>query len=573
MIDLTANPFYLSNADIAWVEETLGKMTAEEKVAQLFCVTGSYQAPAESAAFIRRVKPGAYMHRAGDSGLIRAANLAMQEASDIPLLLAANLESGGNGISTGGTYFGKPMQAAATGNSLNAYRLGLVCAREGGALGCNWTFGPVCDIDLNWRNPITNVRTFGSDPDTMRAFASAYMRGVVDAGAGMAVCLKHFPGDGVDERDHHLLATVNTLGAKEWEASFGATYSALIRQGAQAVMAGHILQPAMSRALSPGIRDGEILPASTSRLMLTGLLRERMGFNGLIVTDATPMVGFSAMMTRKEALQASLAAGADMLLFTRNLGEDFAAILDGLNAGTISMERIDGAVTRILALKASLRLHRKAAEGRLVPPAEAMDVIGCGEHVSWARECADGAITLVKDNQGLLPLSPARTRRVRLVVLGEEDSGAFGDNGFVGDGLAAALGDAGFDVRIYDMKTLEHGEIFTDGIGELKRKFDLCVIAANIAAGSNYTTRRVEWVRLMAANAPWFSRDIPTLFISFANPYHMIDVPYISTFINCYSNNPFCVEAVVRKLLGESPFRGKSPVDVWCGGVWGAKTM
>ncbi len=573
MIDLRAKPFYLSADDIDWVRDTLRGMTLRDKVAQLFCVTSGLTDPEELADLISRVKPGGYMHRAGESATIRSAHVAMQDASDIPLLLAANLESGGNGISTQGTHFATAMQTAATGDAQNAYRLGLISAGEAGALGCNWAFAPVVDIDFNRRNPITNVRTFGSDPATVLAFGSAYMKGVRDSGAEMAVSLKHFPGDGVDERDQHLLSTVNSLSALEWEDSFGKVYRSLIAQGAQTVMAGHILQPAMERKLCPGIRDEDILPASLSRNMMTGLLRGQLGFNGLIVTDATPMVGFTSVLSRKQAIQSALTGGADMLLFCKDLEEDFAAVFDGLSSGSVTPQRVDDAVTRVLALKAALKLHSKKQAGRLIPPPEAMAVIGCEEHVSWAKQCADEAVTLIKDNQGLLPISPERTRRLRLVVLGEEESGAFGDNRLIGDDLAARLAREGFDVHAYDGATMENGEVFHSGVNSLKGKFDLCVIAANISTGSNHTSRRVEWIPLMAANAPWFSRDIPTMFISFANPYHMVDVPYISTFINCYSNNSYCVAACVDKLVGKGGFRGISPVDAWCGDVWGAKLM
>jgi beta-N-acetylhexosaminidase len=179
----------------------------------------------------------------------------------------------------------------------------------------------------------------------------------------------------------------------------------------------------------------------------------------------------------------------------------------------------------------------------------------------------------VKDNQNLLPISPSKTPRIRLTVLGERESGTFGDNGTIGGLLKEELEKTGFQVSLYDYETLEHGEIFTSGVADLKKKFDLSMVAANVPTGSNNTSRRVDWVTLMAADEPWYTREIPTMFISFCNPYHMVDVPFISTFVNCYSSNPACVEEAVRKLTGQSPFRGKSPVDPWCGGIWGAKFM
>lgn len=569
MTALSQAPFHLDAEALNWVRTTLAGMSLTDKVGQVFCLTSVVTDAASLAAFVKKARPGAYMHRAGDSRGIREANLAMQTASEVPLLLAANLESGGNGISLEGTYYAKPLQIAATGKMHHAVRLGLVSAREAAALGCNWSFAPVADIDFNWRNPITNVRTFGAHPEQVAAYCAAYLQGVRESGAPLAVCPKHFPGDGVDERDHHLLASVNSLDEKAWEASFGLVYRRLIASGAPSIMAGHILQPALTRALSPGIADQDILPASVSHELLQGLLRDKLGFQGLIVTDATPMVGFQAALPRAQALRAALMAGADMLLFSKNLEEDYGAILDGLRDGSVTVERLDEAISRVLALKASLGLHRLQEKGLLVPGEEALEIIGCREHRAWALACARDALTLVRNREGVLPLSTEKHKRIRLVVLGEGESGSFGDNAFIAGPLAEALRKAGFEVSLYDEATLERGEIFTAGIADLKQKFDLCLIAANVAAGSNLTTRRLDWIPLMAANAPWFSQDIPTVFVSFANPYHLFDVPYLDTFINCYSNDPATVEVLVDALVHKRPFPGNSPVSLCCGGAWG----
>ncbi len=572
-MNLMNKPFYLSAEDIAWVEETLKAMSIEEKIGQIFCVTDVLTDTEELKAFIRKYKPGGFMYRTGKATEIQEAQRAMQEETKIPLLLACNLESGGNGVAVNGTFFGKEMEIAATDETMQAERLGLVCGREGSAAGCNWAFAPIIDIDFNWRNPITNVRTFGSDPDRVLRMSRAYMDGIAKSGAQMAVCIKHFPGDGVDERDQHLLPTVNSLSVSEWEKTYGRIYRELIEKGAQTVMVGHILQPELTKKMCPGIKDEEILPASTNKYLMTDYLREQMGFEGLITTDATPMVGFTGMLSRKDAIAHAIMGGADVILFCKSIDEDFAGVKEYLEKGIITQERLDEAITRQLALKASLKLHIKQKENTLVPGREALFCIGCREHEEWARECADKAITLVKDNQNLLPVSPAKTKRIRLTVLGEEQTGAFGDNGFIAEKLKTELEKAGFEVAMYDYETMEHGEIFSSGVKDMQKKFDLSIIAANIPTGSNNTTRRVEWITLMAANEPWYVKEIPTMFISFCNPYHMFDVPFISTFINCYSSSSYCVEAAVKKLLGESKFTGKNPVDPWCGGIWGADFM
>lgn len=313
-----------------------------------------------------------------------------------------------------------------------------------------------------------------------------------------------------------------------------------------------------------------MLPGSTSKELVAGVLRGQLGFQGLVVTDATPMVGFSMALSRANALVAALNAGVDMLLFCKNMEEDIGSIREALQDGRLSWKRVEEAVTRILATKAHLGLPEKRKLGTLFPGN--MSVLGCEKHQVWAKECAEKAVTLVKDNQNLLPISPKKTPRIRLTVLGEGKTGSFGESSSVAQPLKAALERAGFLVSLFDYATLEQGEIFTAGVGDLKGKFDLSIVAANVATGSNNTTRRLDWVTLMAADEPWYTRDIPTLFVSFCNPYHMIDVPFISTFVNCYCDNQATVEACVKKLIGRDIFVGKSPIDPWCG-VWGARFL
>lgn len=568
MPDLSKAPFFLEKKEIEWIEQTILKMTLDEKIGQVFCLTGMMTEPEELALMLEKYHPGAFMYRSAPAVQVQKAQRYLQENSKIPLLLAANLESGGNGVAEEGTFFGKQMQVAATDDVKNAYRLGKICNREAGVCGSNWSFAPIVDVDFNWRNPITNVRTYGDDPDKVLRMAAAYIEGLKDGGYPMAACIKHFPGDGVDERDQHLLPTVNSLSCEEWEKSFGKIYRTLIDKNVLTVMAGHIIQPAITRKYAPDISDKEILPASTNRYLLTNFLREELGFQGLITTDATAMVGYSALNKRSECLPMSLAAGCDMLLFCKNAEEDYESIKRGLENGILTMERLEEAIRRILAVKMKLGLLTKSRQ-EIVPNEPPESVIGTKEHCQWAEECADAAVTLVKDTQNLLPISARKYPRIRMTVLGEDGNGGFGDNQKVAQALKETLEQEGFEVKVYDDKTLECGEIFESGIADLQKKFDLSLVVANVANASNNTTRRLDWITIMAANEPWYMKDIPTMFVSFANPYHIVDVPFISTFVNCYSSNRYSVEAFVNKIVGKSEFKGTSPTDPFCG-IWGA---
>lgn len=564
MIDLKKKPFNLDDSDISWVKDTLNSMTLKEKIGQLFCPVGTTSNEEELKDFLKEYNPGGMMYRPSEGNEIRITHKTLQDNSKIPLLLAANLEAGGNGIAVNGTYYGKQMQVAATDDKELAYKLGIICGREGRAVGCNWAFAPIVDIDMNFRNPITNVRTFGSNPNRVLEMAKEYMRGINEN--GVIATIKHFPGDGVDERDQHLLSSVNSLSVDEWDKTFGKVYKGMIDEGAQCVMVGHILLPNYSKMLNPNLSDEEIMPATLSKELLNGLLREKLGFNGLIVTDATPMIGFNVAERREIAVPKAIASGCDVFLFNKNIKEDFEFMINGVESGIVTEERINEAVTRILATKAALGLHKNK---QLLEEKE-LQILKCNEHEEWAKECADKSVTLVKDTQNLLPISPKKYKRVRLYIIGEENNGGFKDGSSATFKIKGKLESEGFEVDIYDNKKLDFREIFEGGINELKSKYDLVIYVANVETASNQTTVRIDWIHLMAANAPWFVKDIPTMFISLSNPYHLLDVPMIKTFINAYSSSEYVVDAVIEKITGKSEFKGMNPVDPF-GDIWGAK--
>lgn len=295
----------------------------------------------------------------------------------------------------------------------NAYHVGLVAGREASAVGANWMFNPVVDVYKNWRNTIVNTRSSGSDPDKVIANARAYIRGVKDVNPNMACTIKHFPGDGVEELDQHLVMGVNSLSVEDWEASFGKVYRTLINDGAEAVMVGHIALPAMSRKLRPGIQDKDILPATLAPELITDLLREELGFNGVVITDASHIVGMTAMARRRDAVPGAIIAGCDMFLFANDIDEDISFLRAAYERGDLTETRLSDALHRILGLKARLRLNE-----RRMPAESALDCIGCAEHRACTAAAADSCITLVKDTRGNLPVDPQAKKRVFLVYVG-----------------------------------------------------------------------------------------------------------------------------------------------------------
>lgn len=558
MINFKGNPFFLTSKQEEWVHHTYESMTLEEKIGQLFCPIVFTKDENELRKLVGTRHIGGMLYREGPGEELRAAHKVLQDASKIPLLTASNLEYGGNGSASEGTYFGREMLVAATADSEKAYQLGKVSCSEGAAVGVNWSFAPVIDLDRNYHNPITNVRTFGNDVQTVIDMGKAYIRAAKEE--NVATSVKHFPGDGVDERDQHLVTSVNYLSCEEWNETYGKIYKEMIDAGTLTVMAAHIALPSYEEFFDNEPCE-KIIPATLSKNLLIHLLRERLGFNGLIVTDATPMVGFCSAMERAFAVPLSIENGCDVFLFNRNMDEDFTFMFEGYKNGLLSESRLEEAVKRILATKAAMKLPEKKMQGTLVPDQKALEILKCEKHDVWAKECADQGVTLVKDKQNLLPLQPGRQKRILLELLGD-----FPSNERVCTYMTEKLRNEGFEVTVYEN---EGFEVMEDSVTDFKKRYDLVLYVANIETASNKTVSRINWHTMfgLGNNMPWMVHEVPAAFVSLGNPYHLLDAPMIKTFINGYCNSEYVMDAVVEKMLGRSEFKGKSPVDPFCGKI------
>ena len=560
---LKDRPFYLSDEDVGWVQETLAGMDMDHKIGHLFCISPDVSDKVRLKQLMEK-KPAGVMLRPLDTQVAADAVEELESLSDIPMLYAADLEKGANGVSNDGTVMGSPLGIAATGNSDYAYKLGTVCASEGEAIGLNWTFGPIVDIDRNCFNPITNVRTFGSDPQRVKEMGVAYIKAAHDC--GMAVSSKHFPGDGVDFRDQHIVGSTNSLSCEEWDATYGDIYRACIEADTDTIMVGHIYQPAWTRHYNPGITDAQLLPASMCPELMQGLLREYLNFNGVILTDATTMAGFMQALPRHELIPQVIRSGVDMILFSLNLEADVEYIRAAIENGTLPMERVDEAVTRTLALKAKLGLHKKASR----PDPEKMQrLVGCAEHQAWAKDIADASITLVKEEKGVLPLTPQRYKRMLFIPLeGKPDEFA---HNRIRAGASGILGELmkreGFEVTVLEPGTEAFANIRI--VEYLKEHFDVILYCANFGTTSNQTVVRIQWPGNNMGWVPNFIHTIPTVFVSLENPYHLLDVPRVRTYINAYSPTDLTIQAVCEKLTGRSAFKGVNPVNPFCG-LWEA---
>ena len=555
-------PFKLDRTALKWVQNTLENMTVDQMIGQLFFIelTGM-----EDAGYLRSVwemEVGGLVYRSDTGFALREKLLDATKNARIPLLIGGNLESGSGGCLLGGTDMGSQMLLAAGKDREAGYRLGLVCCREAASAGVNCAFAPVVDLDLNFRNPITNTRTYGRNPDTVIDMASGYLKAAREC--EIAASIKHFPGDGVDEYDQHFTTSENNLDSVQWEASYGKIYRALIGQNALIVMVGHISLPEISHMIDSTIDPHA--PATLNPAVLKGLLRDELGFNGMILTDSSNMLSFLTYCSRKTAVPGAIASGCDMFLFNKNLAEDMAYMKAGLEEGVLTPARLKEAVARILAVKAAIGLHKKQRENRLVPHTSVLGHIGAAEHKTWARRIAEEGITLVRDSQEMLPLHPQRYPRLYLNVLQPEDSPATPLRKWCAELLARE----GFAVTLQDRKRSRDMSLSMQdnhlGVAWLKERFDAAVYIAAYTTPSNKLSIRLDWTGMHARgyDAPWFIHEIPTLFISVGNPYHLFDVPYIKTYINAYASTETVLSVLMEKLTGRQEFAGTSPVDLCC---------
>lgn len=585
MVDLTAAPYHLDDEAIAWVGDTIAAMTDEEKIAQLFVMMGDNRDPDYLADIVTRYRFGGFRYNGGSASEVQEQNRILQTNSKIPLLIAVNAESGANGSFSDGTFVSDPVKLGAADDPRWGYELGRVSGLESAAAGCNWSFAPVVDILYNWRNPIISKRTFGNDPARVAAYGKGYVAGAREHGVVCAA--KHFPGDGVDERDHHLSSAVNDMTVEQWDASFGRVYSELIEAGLQSIMIGHIMLPAYQEHFTPGTEVSDLMPATLSKEIATDLLRGKLGFNGLTLTDASHMVGLTGRMARRDFVPGAIAAGCDMFLFFNDPDEDLAWMMDGYRRGVITDERLNEALTRILGLKASLGLHRTPGD-QIVPGAEALGDVGRPENKELLAEVSDAAITLVKNTQpDILPITPERYRRILIIPtqgfpspMAGLFSGAGGAKAW--EVIAGLLREAGHEVTIYTSQierimALPPAERMAAvmkmysakrPISELTDAYDLILGVADVS-GTMQVVERVSWPPAKGTpDVPWYVHEIPSAFVSVNSPFVLVDVPQVPVYINTYDDKPATLEALVAKLAsGADAFTGASPVDAFCGKV------
>lgn len=582
MVDLKARPYYLSEEDCQWVKDTIANMSPEEKVGQLFFQLTASHDEEYLKELMEKYHLGGCRYNPAPGKAIQEQNRILQKYAKVPVFIACNTEAGGDGACADGTHIGAGVKIAATDKEEYAFALGKMANEQAAAIGCNMAFAPVADILYNWENTEIVTRAFGGDAERVATMSKAYLNGAHTI-PGFACAAKHFPGNGQDFRDAHIANNVNYFDVEKWDETYGHVYRTLIENDLDAIMGGHIMLPSYAKAINPELKDEDMMPATLSPEIMTGLLRDRLGFNGMVVTDASHMVAMTDRMKRSEMLPASINAGCDMFLFFNDPEEDFATMLGAYKTGIISEERMTEALTRILGLKAHLGLNKKSKEELVPQPETVEEVLQREEYKAMQKSISEDCITLVKyKDKDVLPMTPDRYKRIMIVhIKGAENSMSAlmkmlgGGKGNPAEALKEKLYAKGFDAFIYESpldvmkKQIEAGEkpdlnIYFAGknaIADFVSDMDLVITLCDVPNG-----RPSFGMSKGGGEIPWYVFEVPVVVVGCGQPTMLADIPQARTYINTYDSKDTTLDALVENLMnGEEAFKGTDPIDSFCG--------
>jgi beta-N-acetylhexosaminidase len=573
----------VKSEDQAWAETTLGTLSLEEKVGQLFMIrlrvgvsgvrNSEYLRISDSirkyhiGAVAMSAPPGGRFHHS-DHGYQTVVLLnRLQAESKLPLLIAGDFEQGVLPAHLfGTTVFPHAMAFGAAGKADYAEEFGRITAQESRAIGVHWNLFPVADVNSNPANPIIGTRAFGANPDQVGTLVAAYIRGA--RANGMLTTAKHFPGHGNTGTDSHLAVARVDEDLQLWRAVDLPPFRKAIEAGVDAVMTAHIRVP----ALDPDPNH----VATTSPRIVTDLLKNELGFRGIIVTDALDMAGLTrlyASNTGRAAVDA-FKAGNDVLTMPADLDACYRAVLEAVRAGEISPERLDASVLKILKAKASLDLHKT----RFVDVEAIPRLVGNPENVAIGQRISDSSVTLVRDNGKVLPLqgrSARKTLRVLQRVKPVRDSM-----------LVIVLCD---NIRAEDGRVLEQeirsrrpdaSVVYVDPRVAAETSNDILnavdgarvVVVAVYIVPSAARSRKVGRGTRHPASLPDSTRELfgkilaraanRTAVLAMGNPYLTDEFPAIRNYICTFSNATVSEISATKALFGEIPIHGHMPVTL-----------
>ena len=575
-------PIHLDRDRQKWAEKTLHKLSSEEKVGQLFMIWVRVQFWNTENPDYLQLRDNIHKYHIGSLAMsvpvdgpfllrnqpFEAAELLnrLQKESKLPLIFAADFERGVSMRLYGTTIFPHPMAFGAAGKPEYAEDFGRITAQEARAIGVQWNFFPVADVNSNPANPIINTRSFGEDPEQVGDLLAAYIRGA-HAG-GMLTTAKHFPGHGDTDTDSHLgVARVNGDVAHLQTVELP-PFKKAIEGGVDSVMVAHVTVP----ALEPDPNR----VATTSPAVVTDLLKKQLGFKGLVVTDALDMAGLTRLYGANigRAAVEAFKAGNDLLLIPFDLDASYRSMLEAVRSGEISSVRLDESVLKILEAKASLGLHKAHLIDLNKVPME----IGKPSNLALGQQIADDAVTMVRDNGKLLPLKIRGTAKTGLPYQSVEEVRnrvvvvIFSDDVRTESGrmLEREIRSRAPDANVlYVDPRIAAG--MTDSVLAAVDQAEAVIAPVYLIPTAGKAIKEQVGVKnsvALADSTGTLLQEIlehaagKTVVLAMGNPYLAQDFLAIQNYLCAYSNATVSELSVVKALFGEIAIRGHLPVSI-----------
>lgn len=534
-----------------WVTGKLSEMTLREKIAQMI-VTNSFGLRLDKndkeykrlQDLVVNKKVGGVIFFKGNS--IEEAELIndLQSQSETPLLISADFERGTRMRLDDGSLFPSNMGLGATRNTDLAYKMGLQIAKECRAIGVHQNYSPVVDVNNNPLNPIINVRAFGEDPKLVSTMGDAMIKGLQDG--NVIATAKHFPGHGDTDIDSHNDLPVLNFGADRLDRTELVPFKSAVNSGVMSVMIAHLAFPEFEKDAS--------VPASLSKNIVDEILIKKLGFNGLIVTDALNMQGITKHYSTEQVALMCVNAGIDLILMPQGEELTISTIENAVNSGSISVDRIDRSVTKILNAKKWLKLY----DNKLVDVSKVSQVVNNSDALNLSQQIADESITLVKNDGKLLPFKKDAADKIMIVSMNNGNDKANSDL---------------FSGEFYNKSKQHFGKLTVyDVMGD----FNYADTIINDAVNNNYETILIPVyakVKIMTGTVglPQSQLDLintlvakgkKVIVVSFGNPYLIQGFTEINSYVCAYGDSESTIRAGIKALLGEINFKGKLPVTI-----------
>ena len=567
--DQEMKKFRPSEKSYKWADKQLKKMSLDEKIGQLVHIGINAQFLNQESAEYLELKRQVVENKVGGiivfvGGVYETVHLVnrMQAEAKIPLLISADFETGVGMRFFETVNFPWNMAISATGNADFARRQGAIVGREAKAMGVQQVFAPVVDVNNNADNPVINVRSYGENPLEVSRFGAAFSQGLQSQ--NVLATAKHFPGHGDTAVDSHRGLPVINFSRERLEKTEFVPFRALINSGVGSVMISHISMPQLDAtevkplkesvkatyAESEIVTEGTTMPATLSAKIVTDILRKDMQFDGLIVTDAMDMSGLTLYFDQSEAAVRAILAGNDVLLKPSNADAAIRGVREAVRTGRITEKRINESVRRQLAWK-----HQLGLSERKITPLDQIDtIVSNNEMRQLSNEIAANAITLVKNEDTILPLS--KDKKIFFLGITNGD-----DKGFIANTFQRQLRQNGynFDTIILDERSTP------EEIRLAKKKANeadivLAGLFGRVRSGAANSVgipeKATETLREI------LKTDKKVINIAFGNPYLLRSFPEMKTYIVAYGDMRSLQSATADALMGKTEFKGKLPITV-----------